>query len=66
MDDGSDAVFALAILWAILLYFFAAGASFEVVALRLRLFACCVVDERCGDACCKVHGYERFLYRLRK
>ena len=64
MAYGSDAVFALA--WAILLDFFAAGASFEVVALRLRLFACCVVDEWCGHACCKVHGYERFFHRLWK
>lgn len=64
MADGSDAVFALA--RAILLDFFAAGASFEVVALRLWLFACFVVDEQCGHVCCKVRGCERFLYRLRK
>ena len=64
MTDGSDAVFALA--WAILLDFFAAGASFEVVALRLRLFPCCVVDEWCEHVCCMVRGYETFLHRLRK
>ena len=36
MADGSDAV--LAVFWSFLLDFFEAGASFEVVALRLRSF----------------------------
>ena len=38
-SGGSDNELPLA--WAFLLDFFAAGALFEVVALRLRLFVCC-------------------------
>ena len=61
MADGSDAV--LTAVWSVPLDFFAAGASFEVAALHLRLFV--VVDQRCGHVCCKWCSYGMFLRRLR-